>query len=256
MGYTQYGWSAPRRRTRNTRSVFSFHIFPNIFHVDCCFPPCAQNPVLTASRERQLANGERAREHARESSKRARAPAARPFALRLPSPLPRPDCNRVNIEPGRHMRDEHSPESAFQASATRAGHMAGQPCAAPVRTKSGQSPRTFPHTDTQGHRTGPGQGGATARGVRGQVMTHDKYRPHHGLLHNNKGPYGAVDGGLILNAVDHSSATCRHALPPLSPCVPAALACGYNHERGRLATRIVPSHSHSAQPLPLMMGHY
>lgn len=80
-------------------------------------------------------------------------PAPSPFAFQLPSPLPRPDCNRVNIEPGRHMRDEHSPESAFQASATRAGHMAGQPCAAPVRTKSGQSPRTFPHTNhTQTHR--------------------------------------------------------------------------------------------------------
>lgn len=102
---------ARRGGGRETLVRFSLFIFFLIFSMlIVVFRPCAQNPVLPhpGNGNWQTANGHGNMRGNQVRRKRARAPAARPIALRLPSPLPRPDCNRVNIEPGRHMRERMS----------------------------------------------------------------------------------------------------------------------------------------------------
>ena len=95
----------------------STHIFHDIFRVrprtDVGPDPGRGGPHLRLPPR----NGVRAREHARESTSGL---APQPPA---PSPLPRPDCNRVNID---RAATEHSPESSGERDgrATRANAMA------------------------------------------------------------------------------------------------------------------------------------
>lgn len=184
MGYTQYGWSALRRRTRRSVLNSNFHdVFMDVF----AFPPGARSrrrpaPGVRPRRPQtgQLANGERAREHARESQVSGLAP--QPPAYLVPSPaFPLSsyrsgrdriaDCNRVYIAAGPPQSTVLSPR---QARVDRAPDSRVLRPSESLKVDSRRArSNTFPHTtdtptrtDTQGHRTGPGQGGATARGVR------------------------------------------------------------------------------------------
>ena len=128
----------------------------------------------------QLANGERAREHARESQVSGLAP--QPPAYLVPSPaFPLSsyrsgrdriaDCNRVYIAAGppqstvlspRQARVDRAPDSRVLRPSESLKVDTSKTRALP----HGRRARSAAHRHTGSPRTGPGQGGATARGVR------------------------------------------------------------------------------------------
>ena len=159
---------------------FKFHdVFMDVVRsapcgVGGCAVAVASRPGRATAASANRAIGKRrtgARTCAGISSKRARAPAARPpsppFLLPVPDETqrPRPDCNRVYIAAGPPQSTVLSPR---QARVDRAPDSRVLRPSESLKVDSRRArSRTHTHpTDTQGHRTGPGQGGATARGVR------------------------------------------------------------------------------------------
>ena len=189
VGYTQYGWSALRRRTR--RSVLNSMMFSCDVVVRRARSRAAAGvpPRAATAASAIRAIGKRrtgARTCAGISSKRARAPAARPpsppFLLPVPDETqrPRPDCNRVYIAAGPPQSTVLSPR---QARVDRAPDSRVLRPSESLKVDSRRA-RSHSHTHTQthrspAHRTGSGrrdsQGRASGRPC--SLTSHDTPRP-------------------------------------------------------------------------------